>query len=40
MNPLIYAHLIFTKLPKTYEGKKQTLFKNIAGKIRYLLAEN
>jgi hypothetical protein len=40
MNPHSYAHLIFDKGPKNIQWRKVSLFKNIAGKSGYLIAEN
>jgi hypothetical protein len=40
MNPYSYAHLIFTKAPKTYKGEKIASSTNGAGKSGYQPAEN
>jgi hypothetical protein len=40
MNPQSYAHLIFAKMPKTYDGEKTASSTNVAGKSGYLPAEN
>jgi hypothetical protein len=40
MNPRSYAHLIFDKVPKTYNGEKTASSTNVAGKSGYLPAEN
>jgi hypothetical protein len=40
MNPHSYAHLIFDKAPKTYDGKKTASSTNVTGKSGYLTAEN
>jgi hypothetical protein len=40
MNPHSYAHLIFDKGAKTYDGEKTASSTNIAGKSGYLPAEN
>jgi hypothetical protein len=33
MDPDIYAHLILTKTPKTYNGEKIDFSTNVAGKV-------
>jgi hypothetical protein len=40
MNPCSYAHLIFEKAPKAYDGEKTASSTNVAGKTGYLHAEN
>jgi hypothetical protein len=40
MNPCNYAHLVFEKEPKTYDGEKTASSTNVAGKSGYLPAEN
>jgi hypothetical protein len=40
MNPHSYAHLIFDKVPKAYDGKKTASSTNVTGKSGYLTAEN
>jgi hypothetical protein len=40
MNPHSYAHLIFDKAPKTYDGEKTASSKIVAGKSVYLPAKN
>jgi hypothetical protein len=40
MKPHSYAHLIFDRAPKTYDGEKTTSSTNVAGKSGYLPAEN
>jgi hypothetical protein len=40
MNPHSYAHLIFDKAQKTYDGEKTTSSTNVVGKSGYLPAEN
>jgi hypothetical protein len=40
MNPHSYAHLIFHKLPKIYNGEKTAFSTNIAGKTGYPSAIN
>jgi hypothetical protein len=40
MNPTIYAHLIFDKGAKTYNGEKTASSTNVAGKSDYLPAKN
>jgi hypothetical protein len=40
MNPHSYAHLIFDKAPKTYDGEKTASSTNVAGTSSYLPAEN
>jgi hypothetical protein len=40
MNPHSYAHLIFDKAPKTYNGEKTASSTNVAGKSDYMPAEN
>jgi hypothetical protein len=40
MNPHSYAHLIFDKVPKIYNGEKTASSTNDAGKSSYLPAEN
>jgi hypothetical protein len=40
MNTLSYAHLILTKVPKTYYGEKTASSINGSGKSGYLSAEN
>jgi hypothetical protein len=39
-NPQSYAHLILTKMQKTYDGEKTASSTNVAGKSGYLPAEN
>jgi hypothetical protein len=39
-NPHSYAHLIFDKGTKTYDGKKTASSAHTAGKSSYLPAEN
>jgi hypothetical protein len=40
MNPHSYAHLIFDKVPKTYDGKYRASSTNVAVKSGYLPIEN
>jgi hypothetical protein len=40
MNPCNYAHLIFNKLPTTYDGEKTASSTSVAGESGYLPAEN
>jgi uncharacterized protein (DUF736 family) len=40
MNPHRYAHLIFDKATKNIKWRKDSLFKNFAGKSGYLPAKN
>jgi hypothetical protein len=40
MNPCSYAHLIFDKGTKMYDGKKTSSSTNIAGNTGYLHAKN
>jgi hypothetical protein len=40
MNTLSYAHLIFGKVAKTYNGENRSSSTNIAGKSGYLPTEN
>jgi hypothetical protein len=40
MNPYNYAHLIFDKGTKTYDGEKTASSTNVAQKTVYLPAEN
>jgi hypothetical protein len=40
MKPHSYAHLMFDKVPKTYNGGKTTSSTNVVGKRGYLPAEN
>jgi hypothetical protein len=40
MNPHRYTHLILKKAPKTYDGEKTPSSICVAGKTRYLQAEN
>jgi hypothetical protein len=40
MNSHSYAHFIFDKVPKTYNGEKAASSTNGAGKSGYLPAEN
>jgi hypothetical protein len=40
MNPRSYAHLIFNKGTKNIQGIKNTSSAEVAGKTRYLHAEN
>jgi hypothetical protein len=40
MNPHSYAHLIFEKGPKTYDGEKTASSTNVAGKSGYPSAKN
>jgi hypothetical protein len=40
MNPHSYAHLIFDKVAKKYNGEKTASSTNVAGKSGYLTAEN
>jgi hypothetical protein len=40
MNPCGYAHLIFDKGAKTYDGEMTASSINVAGKTGYLQAEN
>jgi hypothetical protein len=40
MNLCSYAHLIFDKGAKTYNGEKTASLSNVAGKTGYLPAEN
>jgi hypothetical protein len=40
MNPHSYAHLILTKVSKTYDIETITSSTNVAGKSGYLPAEN
>jgi hypothetical protein len=40
MNPHSYAHLIFGKALKTYDGEKTASSTNVAGESGYLPAEN
>jgi hypothetical protein len=40
VNPHNYGHLIFDKVPKTYDGEETASSTNVAGKSGYLPAEN
>jgi hypothetical protein len=40
MNYCRYIHLIFDKVPKTYDGEMTASSTNVAGKTGYLPAEN
>jgi hypothetical protein len=40
MNPHSYAHLIFGKAPKTYDGENTASSTNVAGKSDYLPTKN
>jgi hypothetical protein len=40
MNPHTYAHLIFDKAPKTYNGEKAAFSTNVAWKSGYLPAKS
>jgi hypothetical protein len=40
MNPHNYAYLIFTKVPKIYNGEKKAYSTNVAGKNGYQSAKN
>jgi hypothetical protein len=40
MNPCIYAHLIFDKGAKKYNGEKIASLTNVVGESGYLYAEN
>jgi hypothetical protein len=40
MNPHSCAHLIFDKVPKTYDEEKTASSTNVPGKSGYLPAEN
>jgi hypothetical protein len=40
MDPCSYTHIIFTKLPKTYDGEKIASLTNVAAETGYLPAEN
>jgi hypothetical protein len=40
MNPHSYVHLIFDKVPKTYDEEKTASSTNVTGKSGYLPAEN
>jgi hypothetical protein len=40
MNTHSFAHLIFKKATKTYDGKKTASSTNVAGKSGYLNAKN
>jgi hypothetical protein len=40
MNPYNYAHLIFDKLPKTYDEEKTASSTNVAEKSGYPSARN
>jgi hypothetical protein len=39
-NPQSYAHLILTKVPKTYDGEKTASSSNVVMKSGYLPAKN
>jgi hypothetical protein len=40
MNPHNYTHLIFDKVPKTYDGEKTASSTNVSGKSGYPFARN
>jgi hypothetical protein len=40
MNPHIYAHLIFNKGAKTYDGEKTAFSTNVAGQSAYPSTKN
>jgi hypothetical protein len=40
MNPHRYAHIVFDKAPKTYNGEKTAPSTNVVGKSGYLPTEN
>jgi hypothetical protein len=40
MNPHSYAHLIFDKVAKKYDGEKAATSTNVAGKSGYQSTEN